>query len=511
MISYVTNIRIKNIQETILIIFIIILASILRLNLITQNPPGLYPDEVAIGSNAHMILTTGLDQYGVKYPLWFESFGDYKMPVYIYLTSFAMDILGKNELSVRVVSAIAGIATIIIFYLLLLEFKSSINKATRIFAVVLLTISPWHIHFSRGGFEANLALAFFLLGILFLTKYVLSGNSLKLLMALIFITTSVYTYHTYRIIAPLTFLTFAGYLFFSKRENFKYFIFVTATFFLSILPNIYFSIWGKGSERVAQTTAIDYNSLNHLTDWIVVPFILFNNYISHFSLDFLFINGDGFGRHQIEGFGQMFKWQAPFLILGLFALIKNKNTYLKFLILFLLIVTPVGAMFTSPSPHAIRSLLLVIPLSMLVALGINLVIQQFAKFKYLLIVVFFVAIYEFSHYLHYYYVHYPQNNKIDWDSGNKEIVLKTQELTKANEKVYVNGGFIDPLYFYFYGQNIAPIFIETVSSINSNEDSIYIRQFREVNKPMGEILYKFKLRENYEIEFIYLRKLSTDD
>ena len=70
---------------------------------------------------------------------------------------------------------------------------------------------------------------------------------------------------------------------------------------------------------------------------------------------------------------------------------------------------------------------------------------------------------------------------------------------------------IVPLYFYFYGQNIAPIFIETVSSINSNEDSIYIRQFREVNKPMGEILYKFKLRENYEIEFIYLRKLSTDD
>ena len=50
---------------------------------VSNDPPGLYIDEASIGYNAYSILTTGKDQYGVPYPIWFESFGDYNFRFFI--------------------------------------------------------------------------------------------------------------------------------------------------------------------------------------------------------------------------------------------------------------------------------------------------------------------------------------------------------------------------------------------------------------------------------------------
>ncbi|PIV01434.1 glycosyl transferase, partial [Candidatus Shapirobacteria bacterium CG03_land_8_20_14_0_80_40_19] len=67
-------------------LLIVGLAFFLRFIFLTKSPPGFYVDEAAVGYNAYSILKTGADEYGKKFPLFFRSFGDYKMPLNIYLT-----------------------------------------------------------------------------------------------------------------------------------------------------------------------------------------------------------------------------------------------------------------------------------------------------------------------------------------------------------------------------------------------------------------------------------------
>src|SRR3990167_8742234 len=67
-------------------IAILVLAGFLRMYRLGDIPNGLYQDETAIGYNAYSILQTGKDEYGKTFPLYFQSFGDWKLPVYIYVT-----------------------------------------------------------------------------------------------------------------------------------------------------------------------------------------------------------------------------------------------------------------------------------------------------------------------------------------------------------------------------------------------------------------------------------------
>src|SRR5690349_13060466 len=94
-------------------IIILILAAVLRLVNISHNPPSLSWDEVSIGYNAYTILTTGMDEHGVKFPLAaFAAFGDYKPALPIYLTVPFVWVFGLSDLAVRLPSALFGIATV---------------------------------------------------------------------------------------------------------------------------------------------------------------------------------------------------------------------------------------------------------------------------------------------------------------------------------------------------------------------------------------------------------------
>ena len=181
----------KQIKYLLLIVF---LAAILRLMNLSSNPPALNWDEVSHGYNAYSVLKTGSDEWGKLLPTIFQAYGDYKLPVYIYLTTLSQLLLGLTSIAVRLPSALAGITTVIFTYLLV---KKLFNKEKlALLSAFLVAIEPWSLFLSRGAFEANLSLALIIAGVyLFTTK--------NKLLSFLLLGLSLWTYNSARVFVPL--------------------------------------------------------------------------------------------------------------------------------------------------------------------------------------------------------------------------------------------------------------------------------------------------------------------
>jgi len=88
------------------LVFILLLAAILRFWGLGSNPPALSWDEAAWGYNAYSLGIDGRDEFGRFLPLaYLESFGDFKPPLYAYLTILPVKLFGLNEFATRFASA----------------------------------------------------------------------------------------------------------------------------------------------------------------------------------------------------------------------------------------------------------------------------------------------------------------------------------------------------------------------------------------------------------------------
>ncbi|MBU2577631.1 glycosyltransferase family 39 protein, partial [Patescibacteria group bacterium] len=439
-------------KEKLLLFLVLVLAFVLRIYKVSEFPAGLNADEAAIGYNAYSLLQTGKDEFGHLWPINFQSFNDFKPGLYFYLVLPFVKLLGLTELAVRLPSVILGTLTVGILYLLVKKlFNSSLFALS---SSLLLAVSPWHLHFSRGGWESNAAVFFILLGV-YLFFLSLEKSKYFTLSALSF-SLSMFTYHSARVISPLL---LAGLAIFNwkkifVRKNTKSLIIAFVLAFLLMIP-LLLSFFGEaGTSRFSgvgifadQGPFWRVNELRgqHANPFGLFPRLLHNQYfeylilffynlLSHYSGGFLFVFGDEIQRNKIPGMGQMYPVEIPFLILGLYFLIKNKPKNWEFL-LYWLAVAPTASALTFQSPHAIRALNMVIPLTIICAYGLVSVydwlkekIKNFSSvvYRFLFLVfcfLFFVSYcWNFSFYLHQYYVHYHQTYPAAWEDGFKKLV-----------------------------------------------------------------------------------------
>ena len=165
-----------------------------------QIPPSLNWDEVSIGYNAYSILKTGKDEFGNRFPLYFRSLDDYKMPVYVYMTVGAEMLFGLTDVAVRISSLIFGILTIYLMYVLVIELTR--KKDIALLSAFATAITPWNIMFSRMASEANVAMALTLLAMILFLRGIRNNSRLLSLSVLVFGIAS-YTYLSFRAVAPL--------------------------------------------------------------------------------------------------------------------------------------------------------------------------------------------------------------------------------------------------------------------------------------------------------------------
>src|SRR3989344_9703317 len=121
--------------KKIVLVAIFCLLGFVRLYKLGSVPAGLYVDEAVAGYNAWSIAQTGADEYGMKRPVFLRSFGVFPAPLYTYVTSVSVKLLGLNNFSVRLPSVLSGLLLLIAMYLILKEL--GFNFVERLVAIIL--------------------------------------------------------------------------------------------------------------------------------------------------------------------------------------------------------------------------------------------------------------------------------------------------------------------------------------------------------------------------------------
>lgn len=434
-----------------LLLIIIIVAAALRLYHLNSNPPSLNWDETAIGWNANTIFHTRRDEFGTRLPLSFKSFGDYKSPVYIYLTAPIVGLFGMNPISVRLVSVLVGITSVYLLYLLGLEFK---NKQLGIIAAALLAITPWHVILSRPAFEPNLALFFILLGTYLFLK-ALKNPKILALSALSFIL-AIYTYHSPKIFVPVFLL---GLSFIYRRhilsKKLRVWMLVSVFFGLIILIPLIKETFLSNSAVRFQGTSVFYDQEENKLP-LKAPLItqIINNYLVHYSPKYLFFGSSNMPRLQLRTIGPVLLIEAPFLLIGLIYLLKNKRKQWVQLLLWWLVVGPIPAAIGREVPHPLRAYNLLPPLIIITALGIHFLVRSWAKVSRVIIIIFAINAAFFIH--HYFFV-YPIYSAPDWQYGYQEAAIFARQNEDQVDKIIFTSFYGQSYIFTYFYQNREPL------------------------------------------------------
>lgn len=416
--------------EIICLVLILVLAAALRFYKITLDPPHLYWDEAAIAYNAYSINLKGTDEWGEKYPVLFKSFGEYKFPVYIYLTALSQRFVGLNDFAVRFPSALAGVLTVVIMFFLAKNLLGSwvIGLLTSLF----MAVSPWHLQFSRAGFEANVALLFIITGVyLFLRR--------NLFFSFIFFAAAVYTYQGAIITVPLILML----LIFLFRQQFSPVgkKLLPAILFLLVVMWPFFSSYVLSKEGHTRATSENFLNMPGLP---VTNFV--NNYVGNFSLDYLFFHGDQDGRHSVKKIGELYLWQLPTILAGTYVLLRRRRS-VGILVFGWVLIGSLPPALTTVSPHALRGLLAVVGWQILSAVGTVYVLAKIpGLWRFLVIPVFAYAL---ILYLHLYYVHYPKAYAADWQDGRRQTIAFVKTIEGNYNQIYIGRDF-EPIYLRLY-------------------------------------------------------------
>ncbi len=449
-----------------LLLGIILLAATLRLYKLASVPPSLYWDEASLGYNAYSILKTAHDEHGKFLPLTnFAAFGDYKPPGYIYATVPSIAIFGLTEFAVRFPSAFFGTLTVLLTYLLAKKLFE--KEKIALLSAFFLAISPWHLQFSRGAFEANLGLFLSTLGIYLFIKFA-KDNKYWIFLSLLSFLAAMYTFTGQRLFVPFILLILFIQFKNAVVKNLKVVIPALIVAVLLFWPLFKFAT-GTIEGRLRFNEVSIFNDLapadesTHLRtkdNFAWWANIIHNrrveyahefavHYFDAFNPTFLFIKGDVNPRLSPQEVGELYLIDLPLILLGIYFLFAKKQNF-RFLIIAWLLISPLGPATARETPHALRMIHILPTFQLIAAFGFFGLYERIKYKKALIVSVFLLLAANFIYYLDMYYIHWPINYSGEWQYGYKQAVQAVNSQKSAANVVVTKGLGRPYIYFLFY-------------------------------------------------------------
>ena len=316
------------------------LIAVAFLHVSANNPPGFYRDESAIAYNAYTLSTTGKDEYGARAPLFIRSFGDWKSPLYVYLLAGVYRVTGPSTAVARSLSAVLGLAAILVLYALALAISRQPMVALAV--AMIGGLSPWLFETSRVVFE--LALMPLLILLFLLVVYRASAGtwrrrhsvSIGLLLAAM-----AYTYQVGRVLAPLFAIGLVLCWFRRQRRQLAV---VWAVFLAAVAP---IGVWTLRHPGALQVRYHATTYIHKGMSWWEICRQFLVHYAQNMNLWAWLAHGDTSAagvRDHVPGTGSLFYVEVALALAGTAIILARRRSdpWWRF-VLFGLLVSPVAA------------------------------------------------------------------------------------------------------------------------------------------------------------------------
>jgi 4-amino-4-deoxy-L-arabinose transferase-like glycosyltransferase len=239
-------------------IFVVLVCAVYVIG-VPRTPPGFCLDESSIAFNAHLIATTGHDEYRVSWPLYFRAFGEYKNPIYIYLLAFVFKITGPSIAVARSLSAILGVLAVLLISYLAATVSERKDVGTAVGLSAALT--PWLYQNSRLVFEVALYPAVVTLVLIAVWRASKRARWSLIDIASLIATLALltYAYSIGRLLGPLFAL---GLVIFARRTRYREILIVWFGYAVTLIPLLIFNRRHSGAlaARFDQLTYIQPNT-----------------------------------------------------------------------------------------------------------------------------------------------------------------------------------------------------------------------------------------------------------
>lgn len=405
---------------------------------LSGSPPGLYVDEASIGYNAWAVAHFGVDEHGIPVPLFFEAFGEYKNPVYIYALSGLLRVLPLTAAVERLPAAIFGLA--VVGFLTAAAWRVTGSRVITLATLVLIALTPWVVIESRVGFETISMVA-----LLAAALWCLAGKQptpRQFGLAGVFLAFAIYGYTTARLeILLLAIALGIAWGLARARGWSRALVPVVAGY--AVLGVYWLLNPGALTGRFGLISIwADGAPLNVVADRFLT------NYVSYFSPGFLFLQGDANPRQNTEIGGMLLWVTAPLLLAGIVVCWQRRREPLvRFLIAAMLLAPIAAALTNNGTPHALRSSVMLpflIVLAILGADGIRLALRGRAGLGRAATAVLGVGLLaQGAVYTVNLYAVYPHGAAADFDTG--EIAAITTARAVANgHHVYLSNTLDQP-------------------------------------------------------------------
>jgi 4-amino-4-deoxy-L-arabinose transferase-like glycosyltransferase len=484
-------------QYLFLIFFILLIATLLRFYKLADVPHGMTWDEAAIGYNGYAVITTRRDEWIHRLPVSFRSFGDYKAPFAIYLSGLFTYLLGLNLWVVRLPFVVFGIGSVLGMILLTREFGKKLEWEKKqlfwlsLIAGIMMTLSPWHLHYSRTGFESGIALSFTIWAAYLLMR---SFNEkryhlLSLLGSSLFFVLSLYTYHSSKIVTPLLVLLIIFWYRKELKKRFKSLLFAGISALVLLYPLIKDSLFGKGLERAGTLIFMQSDS------FLEAMSIFLRQFFSHLNPTFLVMGQSTSFRHGGGQWGVLLPVTFFLVVCGIFFLLRrikerrNISGYIPALVWITFGLFPAALGFELV-PHSNRAFLALPGFIFLALLGLKDFSNWVTKTKInknipgshgeknmvwvsvMGMMIFLQAIF-FVKYLNSYYTDFAAQSSEDFIDGYLEAFNYVKEFEKDKEKIVFTSEYGQPYIFALFARKTNPIWYQGGSLIKY--------EFKEVN------------------------------
>jgi 4-amino-4-deoxy-L-arabinose transferase-like glycosyltransferase len=437
---------------------VLIFGAMARFINLGQVPQALYWDEQAILLDSWSVAQTGTDWHGQSW--WqaiFASYGDFKLPVYIWASSLVVKMFGAGAWAVRLPSALAGILSILLSGLLVKDlvklFKIKLDnlqlKVVILSTLIISATSYWGIHFSHVGFEGHLGQLLMGLAIWLLVKSWLILNTsqdkrkslLYIILACIIGSLSIFCYYSVRFVLPPLILLLTLTACWSYKKNFKAFLIKPILVLIVVVVSILIfnnSPLADANDQIRLSTdsllstdrhILEANQAQAEFDRSLVSRVLYHresfrathlleNVFAHSSLDYLYLSGDINLRHGTGEQGLFSLLLLPIGLMGIWYLAKS-NWKLLVLLLGWWGVGVLPASIPTSVPHALRSLNAFLPLVLIHGFGLFMLWQVSRKWVFntvilLLILVTTIFVWEYQ-------TQYKLDSARSFQAGYKEV------------------------------------------------------------------------------------------